>query len=179
MSSLGGESQGLRSDHSSALTCASGSRLLVQFARVGYRVLAFDFRGFEDDDFVGAAAALRRAGATKIFLFGASRGGTAAIVAGVRMQPDVAGVVSLSGPAEFGSLAALPAVRELTVPLLLVVGHQERPELIDDARKLYGEAPGPDKRLELVGSYRHGTSLLLPPTGAFVRPLLLNFVGSH
>lgn len=148
----------------------------VPFARVlaarGFRVLAIDFRtygnsghgtsatsGRFDRDYLGGAAYLRSHGVGKVFLAGASMGGTAAIVAASE-SPAVAGVISLSGPASFGRLDAAVAIRTLTRPTFLVAGEYDS-GFVDDARALYAASPARDKHLDVVArSNIHGTELL-------------------
>jgi pimeloyl-ACP methyl ester carboxylesterase len=97
--------------------------LVDDLARRGYRVLAYDARGFgasslPDDpvaasrftaDVEGAAAVLREAGAETIFLVGDSFGGTTVVAAAPYVEPAPAGVVSVGGPASlrtaFGDVA--------------------------------------------------------------------------
>src|ERR1051325_11320678 len=78
-------------------------------ARDGFRVLLFDFRCFGlspcptegggdlSADGAGAAAELRRRGATTVALVGASLGGTTSLMAATKMTPQPDAVVSLSG----------------------------------------------------------------------------------
>jgi pimeloyl-ACP methyl ester carboxylesterase len=162
-----------------------------EFASGGYQVLAFDFAGFGDSqpgsggdarvdtDVVAAAGQLRRRGVTRIVLIGSSMGGTAVLSAATRIRPPVAGVVSLSGPASFQGVDAAAAVSRLRVPVLLVVGADDRP-FVDDARALYRAAPVGDKRLLVVPGGGHGTSLLEFGTDApRVQATVRRFVADH
>jgi pimeloyl-ACP methyl ester carboxylesterase len=135
-----------------------------ELAGRGYRVLAIDLRGYGasrggvwwhlDRDLVAAAARLRADGAKRVVLVGASMGGTAALVAGAEAKPAVAGVVSLSGPAQF--LAA-----------------RSDPPSPSDARRLNGASASRDKSVALFDGAAHGSSLLsIPPAKA----LLLAFL---
>jgi pimeloyl-ACP methyl ester carboxylesterase len=110
-----------------------------------------------DQDMVAAAAELRRRGAERIFLVGASMGGTAALVAAGDI--DVAGVVALSAPQEFSGLDALPVVRDLEIPILFVVGRQDK-SFARDARRLFQATSSPDKDLVITSGAEHGTDLL-------------------
>jgi pimeloyl-ACP methyl ester carboxylesterase len=140
------------------------------FARRGYQALAFDFAGFGhsqhgsahdrvDTDVVAAAEQLRRRGADRIVLVGSSMGGTAVLSAATRIRPPVAGVVSLSGPSGFGGVDARAAMRRLLVPVLLVVGADDR-TFNTQARTLYAAARFRDKRLLVVPGRVHGTGML-------------------
>jgi pimeloyl-ACP methyl ester carboxylesterase len=166
----------------------------MPFARVlahqGYRVLAFDFRGFGssgrasrsnrsrlDRDMVAAANLLRRRGSDSVVLAGASMGGTAALVAAVA-TPQVAAVLTLSGPAVFSSLNALTAVARLQTPTLFLAGRDDA-SFVEDAQALYAASAAADKTLELRPTDAHGTDLLRGADGAAVRALLLAFLRSH
>jgi pimeloyl-ACP methyl ester carboxylesterase len=140
------------------------------FAKRGYQALAFDFAGFGDSqhgsaddrvdtDVVAAAEQLRRRGADRIMLVGSSMGGTAVLSAATRIRPPVAGVVSLSGPSSFGGVDARAAMRRLRVPVLLVVGADDRP-FQAQARTLYAATRVRDKRLLVVPGRVHGTGML-------------------
>jgi pimeloyl-ACP methyl ester carboxylesterase len=56
-----------------------------------------DAKGRVVDDLDAAVAELRRRGVTRVGLVGASMGGAAVLIAGTRVKPPVAAVVSLSG----------------------------------------------------------------------------------
>jgi dienelactone hydrolase len=160
-------------------------------ARHGYRALAFDFRNSGssavvrssrwdrfDSDLIGAAAFLRRTGAKSVFLAGASMGGTAALVSATRVTPPVSGVISLSGPATYGSLDAETAVQRLHAPVIFIAGEGD-PDFASDAKTLYDATSEADKQLKIVSGYAHGTFLLRGPGGADVRTLVLGFVSAR
>jgi pimeloyl-ACP methyl ester carboxylesterase len=147
-------------------------------ARSGYRVLAFNFRdygsgGAIDLDVAAAGRTLTSRGVQKLFVAGGSMGGTAAIVAASKLAPRLAGVISLSGPAQFQALDAAAAEPALTVPVLFVASADDAP-FADDARALFAAAPGPDKRLEIVPGSAHGASILRGRNA-----LLLGFLRAH
>lgn len=165
----------------------------LPFARVlaksGFRVLAFDFRNHGssgtaygswalDRDVAAAGRFLLARGATKLFVAGESMGGTASLVAASRLSPQLAGVISLSGPAQFRGLDAAAAAAKLAVPSLLVASSDDV-GFVDDARALFEQIPGEDKRLEIVPGSAHGTSILNASSGQAVRNLLLEFLRSH
>jgi dienelactone hydrolase len=150
------------------------------------RAAAFRFRvgqGFDqdqvDDDVVAAVAELRRRGVAGVVLVGSSMGGTALLVAAARIRPAVAGVVSLSGGAVFGGMDARTAVVRLRVPVLFVAARRDGP-FASAARGLYGAAATRDKRLLVLGSAAHGSSLLsFGGEAARVRAALRGFVTAH
>jgi pimeloyl-ACP methyl ester carboxylesterase len=140
-----------------------------RFAQRGYQALAFDFEGFGgsrrgsgpdariDTDVAAAVEQLGRRGTDRILLIGSSMGATAALVAAARIRPPVSGVVSLSGPAAFGTVNAWRAMPRLRVPVLFVAADDE--PFLGAARAMYGRAGAADKRL-LVLRHGHGTSML-------------------
>ncbi len=166
----------------------------VPFARTlavrGYRAFAISLRGHGSSqadkvpnyhyagDVVGAAAELRRRGARRIFLMGGSVGGTAVVAAAPEVQPAVAGVIDLSGPAMWFDMNAVAAVKRLTVPILFVVSSFDEP-FLTDTRNLYAAAASTNKRLVVRKGPDHGTALLDPKYEAPVRALVLSFLKTH
>jgi len=156
----------------------------------GFHVLTFDFRGHgasggsgrdpshADLDLAAAVAKLRSLGATRILIVGASMGGTAAIK--VAATENLAGVVSISGPAKIDALDAAAAAPKLREPVLFIVGRGDDVRYTDAARTLYAAAPQP-KILEVIdGTSAHGTDLLSEPkVSSRVKKLILDFLISH
>lgn len=156
-----------------------------RLARLGYTVFALDLRGNGDSDSrpypanqryggdVAAAVKLvRRLGAQKVFLVGASLGGSAAISAAANTRPLVDGVVSVSGAADLAD--AINAVTHVRVPSLFVAGADDT-DFANDARRLYAASSAKDKTLEVLpGAYEHGTELVAAQSR--VRSLIENFV---
>ena len=145
-------------------------------ARAGYRVLAFDHRGYGssskpsrpdrlfriDADVVAAVALLRRRGATRVVVGGASLGGAAVVGAAARITPLVQGVFTLGAPQSFGSVDAVAAARTLQVPALFTAAVDDDP-FDDDARSLFEACTSVDKRLEIFPGSRHGAPTLRDP----------------
>jgi pimeloyl-ACP methyl ester carboxylesterase len=168
----------------------------LPFARVlaksGYRVLAFDFRNHGssainngslsrwalDRDVAAAGRFLVGRGVQKLFVAGESMGGTASLVAASQLAPQLAGVISLSGPGQFAGLDAAAAAAQLEVPSVLVASNDDV-GFVDDARALFEKIPREDKKLEIVPGPFHGTTILSGPSGQPVRALLLEFLRSH
>jgi dienelactone hydrolase len=94
------------------------------------------------DDLAAAVAELRRRGATRVALVGASMGGAAVLIAGTRIQPPVAAVVSVSGETDPTSLVggiplnAGAAAKQLTVPTMLVVATNDRYVSVGETRAM-------------------------------------------
>jgi pimeloyl-ACP methyl ester carboxylesterase len=90
-------------------------------------------RGHLAADVTGAAGELRRRGARRVAVLGASVGGTVALTAAATMRSAVAAVVCLSCHARFtprvggtaARLDAVAAVRDIRCPALFVVGSND------------------------------------------------------
>jgi pimeloyl-ACP methyl ester carboxylesterase len=153
-----------------------------ELAKMGYRVLVFDMRGYGAStgitntdphlDVIAAAAELRRRGAKKIVLVGGSMGGTGVVSAAPSIRPAISGVVELSAPTAFGSADALAAVRRLRKPAMFVAGRDDG-DFARASRTLYKAAATKDKRLVIVPSSWHAVDLLAIPS---VKKLVLGFV---
>jgi alpha-beta hydrolase superfamily lysophospholipase len=157
-------------------------------ARQGFFVFPFDFRGhgFSEGrenhgrsaaDVAAAVRAVRKLGARKVIVVGASLGAIAALVAAPNLRPAVDGIVSVSAPATIaGQLNALPTVPRIRVPTLYLAAKQDQSSPYDfaaDAQTLF-DATGTDaKRLEVLPGSLHGVFLV--SGSASVRSLLLAF----
>jgi pimeloyl-ACP methyl ester carboxylesterase len=158
-------------------------------ARHGLWVFPFDFRGHGFSagavdhtkaavDVVAAVRAVRRLGARKVVVAGASLGGIAAVVAAQRITPPLAGVASVSGPAAIaGQLDARPVVPKLRVPTLYLVaaGDQSPPyDFAAEAQELHAATGTSEKKLLVVAGSLHGTFLVAGSPSA--RALLTRFL---
>lgn len=156
-----------------------------RLAGLGYTAFAIDLRGNGDSqsrsypanqryggDVAAAVKALRRLGAHKVFLVGASLGGSATISAAANTRPFVDGVVSVSGAADLAG--AIDAVRHVQIPSLFIAGGDDT-DFANDARRLYAASTAQDKTLEVLpGAYEHGTQLVAARSS--VRSLIENFL---
>jgi len=153
-----------------------------ELAKNGKRALVFDMRGYGAStgvtntdphlDVIAAAAELRRRGATKIVLAGASMGGTGVVAAAPVIRPAVSGVVELSAPTLFSTANALAAARKLKLPALFIAGRDDG-DFPRATRALYRATATRDKKLHIAPSSWHGVDLVYLPA---VRKLLLDFV---
>jgi alpha-beta hydrolase superfamily lysophospholipase len=129
-------------------------------------------------DLIAAVRAVRRLGARRIVVGGASLGAIAAVIAAPSLRPAVQGVVSVSGPAAIeGELDARPIVPRLRVPTLYIAAEQDQNGPYDfaaEARELHDATGTTEKRLELVPGALHGTFLV--DGSARVRMLLERFL---
>ncbi len=157
-----------------------------EFARTlaaeGYTAVAFDFRGYGgssgerdtdlDVDITAVVDFLRSAGMDRVFVMGASMGGTATIFEG--SQLDLAGVVSLSGPSSFAGLDALSAAAAIDEPALFVAAESDSP-YADHAREM-AEAAGAE--VVILSGHSHGTNLF-GDHGPELTDLLLDFLATN
>jgi pimeloyl-ACP methyl ester carboxylesterase len=175
--------------HQSDGTLCAWQPYARRLAAEGYLAFPFDFRNYGESqhrrypasdrlagDVVAAARAVRALGATHVFLVGASMGGTAVVVAAANARPPVAGVVSVSGAANYGRIDAVAAARRLAVPALFMAGEGDV-DFANDARTLYAAATAADKSLEILPSSAHGVTLV--GTSAQARSLLESFIRAH
>jgi pimeloyl-ACP methyl ester carboxylesterase len=158
-------------------------------ARSGFHVIAFDFRAYGasdipsaganvnrfDLDVVAAVKILRKRGAKRVVLAGASLGATTVVVVAAQLQPPVNAVVSLSGSLQVYNLDAGAAVRRLQVAALFVAAEDD-PGFVGATRSLYADTAASDKQLVVLPQGGHGTSLLRLP--AF-RSTLTGFFRAH
>jgi alpha-beta hydrolase superfamily lysophospholipase len=159
-----------------------------RLAARGYTAFVFDFRnngrsqqvgygraGRLAGDVAGAVKYVRSHGATRVFLVGASMGGTAVLAAAANVKPAVAGVVSLSGPRSSGGVDAQEAAPRLRVPVLYIVAEEDAGGgFAADAQALYDRTGSSDKALEVLPGFSHGVSLVAFPGPA--RDLLEQFL---
>jgi pimeloyl-ACP methyl ester carboxylesterase len=139
------------------------------FARLladeGYTAIAFNFRGYGEsegdegdfqvaDDVRGAVAAALDAGATEVFVIGASMGGTGAVAAAA--GDGIAGTVTLSAPAEFESIDATEFSPFVTGALLLIAADEDGEAANDALAIASGKA---DAELLVLPGAQHGTNL--------------------
>jgi pimeloyl-ACP methyl ester carboxylesterase len=172
----------------------------MPFARIlaqqGFKVLAFDFRGFGisppmsgragrslDLDVAGGVDYLRRQGVDRVVLVGTSMGATSALMVASQDQPagqaPVAGVISISGPSRFYEMDAAKAVAHLRVPLLLIASAEDG-SYARAARLLYADARSHSKRMVIVPGKVHGIGLLSSSANvAQIRQLITTFIQEH
>jgi pimeloyl-ACP methyl ester carboxylesterase len=153
---------------------------------VRFRVVAFDFDGLGasmagDGNYPGEVAAAagwaRDHGARQVVLMGASMGGTAVMVAAARLGGAIAGVIDLSGPAEFAGMNALGAARRVHVPALFGYGTLDQ-GFASDVRHVRAATAARDKPIVAVRSEGHGVDLVSPEIGyAAIRAAVLRFIG--
>jgi alpha-beta hydrolase superfamily lysophospholipase len=156
----------------------------------GFRVLAFDLRGFSgstlplrvpargyDRDLAAMVARARSDGAKRVFLMGASYGGAVSLTYAPALKVD--GVVSLSGETYLPSAQAnaLRSAPRLRVPLLIVGTRHDRYLPVKDALTLLRRAGTKDKRTALYPGGWHGWDIVEnAPYAAGVRTLIAGWI---
>lgn len=154
-------------------------------ANEGYTAMAFNFRGYGEsesgengepaigDDVRAAVDAAFDDGATKVYVVGASMGGTGAVAASATR--DVAGAVALSAPDEFAGVSAVGLADLVDTPLLLVAADGDG-TAADDAAAIAAAAQGETELVVLTGG-QHGTNLFTEH-GAELTELILGFLAA-
>jgi len=158
--------------------------LATNLAQSGqFTVLTFDFRGFGasagekafdrmDTDLTAAYDYMRDTlGIGRIFLLGASIGGTAALVVAARLP--VAGVAVISAPAAFENLDALAAVPRIDVPTLFIAS-QDDVTARRSLEQLAAAAPGSDQ--QVYEGNAHGTDIFKGPFAIGLQQRLIGFL---
>jgi len=156
-----------------------------RLAKLGYLSLAIDLRNHGQSqrrsigvdrgyglDVAASARLVRKLGATKVFLIGASIGGSAVLAGGTRAPVD--GVISVSGAADLAD--AIDLVPQLRAPVLFLAGKYDV-DFANDAKRLYEATGSTDKTLKILNRGEHGTQLLAYSPAA--RRLVEGFIRSH
>jgi pimeloyl-ACP methyl ester carboxylesterase len=145
-------------------------------AQQGFRTTVFNYSSTAgpDADVLAAVATLRGRGANRIFLIGASKGGTAVLAAAAKAAPPVSGVVSLSGPAAFANIDAADDMASFSTPVVFIAGENDG-AFASDARALYRACAAKDKKLEILPTGNHGVGLV----DADVFRLIQDFMAGH
>jgi pimeloyl-ACP methyl ester carboxylesterase len=157
-----------------------------RLAEKGYLAMTFDCRGYGesggnkviaeiDRDLEGAYRFVQPK-VKKIFLLGASMGGTAAIR--VAARNPTTGVVSLSAPMAFKGLDAGEAIGKIEVPCLFVSAEGDK-YAYKAAHEFHEAAKSPKRQLLIVPGPEHGTRLFGSPSGEKVEKAILDFLETN
>lgn len=179
--SFGSGSRGVVLLHQSNGDLCGWYKFAADLGNSGYHAVAIDFRcyGFSGCDNRGELAtdakaavdALRKAGATKVTLLGASIGAATALVAAARQPDEVTAVIALSphqmrfsATAAGGIATPAEAAAALKIPTLVVIGRTDPDSILEaDAKTIVAAPPTANKRLVALDSGAHGWGLL--PSG--------------
>lgn len=146
----------------------------------GYQVLLFNYgTGKPDQNVLSAVSGLRRQGAQKVCLIGASEGAKSSIIAAAEISPPVTGVVSLSAERRLQGADVLPFANRLTLPVLFVTAESDPYGATEATHSFYRAAPSPDKQLTSTPGSDHGTALLSGSQHADIMDKVLDFLSRH
>lgn len=154
-----------------------------ELAEAGYAALTFDFRGYGispgdqdfdklDEDLAAAVSFMRLRGKERIFLVGASMGGTTSLV--VAANENVAGVVAISAPAVFQGQNAVDAIVKVSAPTLLIAAEDDTAAIVSLEELL--EVAGPSVDSETFLGPEHGTAMLEGDQADEVRARIIQFL---
>ncbi|MFD7643320.1 dienelactone hydrolase family protein [Kitasatospora sp. NPDC059795] len=144
----------------------------ADFTKSGYAVLAFTSENDVTEGIKAAAGKLKEKGVTGLALIGASKGGTASLVAANQQNPlPVKAVVSLSAPDVFPLYNAAVAVKSVKIPTYFAAEEMDAP-FNANAKSLYEASAAEDKQLKIYPGVNHGSLLLkdgaLPDVKAYL-----------
>lgn len=169
---LGKGTKGILLAHEQGYNICSFLDMGAELADSGYLVVIPEYRNhgasqyFSEDnrsidlDAEAALSELKRLGAKDVFLAGASCGGSTAIIAGVRQELPIKGLIILSSPAQCGPHDAIPGVKNISAPSLFVFSPGDYGGSIEKhVRQLYQASGATDKELVVDESGYHGTDM--------------------
>jgi pimeloyl-ACP methyl ester carboxylesterase len=163
--------------HQNGLDQTSWYPFASKLAEDGYTALTFDFHDEDLDGEMGAALGFLRSQAIdSIFLVGASKGGTAALALAAS-DPDVAGIVTLSGVTSFADISLDEStVASIDAPKLFIVDPNDSASL--DAEKFMSWA-SPPKELKSFPNSGHGTEMLQSDEESQIERAILEFIAAY
>jgi len=179
--------------HQNNADMSSWYPLATDLADQRFQVLVFNFRGFcsgagdaecsggsKDpaaavDDLEAAMAWVRKElDPRRVFLVGASMGGTASLIAAARNR--VYGVATVSAPHSFEELDVPPAtLRDIGEPKLFIAGAGD-PARAASAAEYFYDGAGDPKQIFIAPSEEHGAPMLETPEGLEARDRLIRFL---
>jgi len=149
----------------------------------GFSALTYDFRGVGtsggrlvisrvDRDVLAAIKFMRARHPRRLFLIGASMGGTASLAAAGQHRVD--GVVVMASGTRFQGLDARPYLETLKAPKLFIVGRGDAP-FNESARTMYARTPLP-KQLKVIPTGAHGTHMFKTRHGPAIEQAIIAFL---
>jgi esterase/lipase len=157
-----------------------------ELANKGIDALTFDFRGYGetggekdiakiDLDLESAVRFIASRDYPKVYVFGASMGGTAALKVAARL--DLAGVVTLSAPTDFMGLDARDDLANIAAPKLFVAARADdgAPAAVDYF-VVHSEQP---KLSVIYDASDHGTDLLSGQSGDDLKKQIYDFLAKY
>ncbi|MFJ5221022.1 alpha/beta hydrolase [Streptomyces sp. NPDC088354] len=190
---LGDGPDGVLLDHEQGYNICSFIDIGKQLASRGYRVVIPEYRNHGasehvadnehiDRDARAGLAELERLGAERVFLGGASCGGTTAAVAGADGELPLVGLLMMSSPARCGGADAVAAVRKIDAPSLFAVSPGDMNGAVEkQVREVYAASAATQKRLVIDRSGYHGTDMIRrgPRGGALERDVVAFVVAAY
>jgi pimeloyl-ACP methyl ester carboxylesterase len=158
-----------------------------ELASRGYRALTFNFRGYQPSggsrdiprmnlDAQAALKYARDSGAARVYLIGASMGGTAMLSAAA--TEELPAVVALSAPQRFQGLeVSLAQIIGFKTPVLFLASQDDK-SAADDARNMY-DSIKVEKEIAVLRGGAHGTNLLIGLYGQDAKDRILSFLERH
>jgi len=152
-----------------------------------FTVMTFNFRGYGDStgekqfdridtDLTAAYDYMRHElDMDRIFLVGASMGGTASLVVGARVP--VEGVVSISSPEQFPPIDATTTVGEITAPKLFITSEDDIPAA--RSQEKFWELAQVPKQQHVYDGDAHGTALFDGPHADDLRQRIIGFLETN
>ena len=151
----------------------------------GYTALAYDFRGYGDSDgereldlldrdVRAAVAFLKDRGASRVFLIGASMGGTASLK--IAAQEDVAGVITLSAPTIFEGIDVRDDLLAISAPKLFIAARSDTNGFYARSVDYFDQMASDPKEAQKVDGDDHGTDMLSGDSGPRVQGLMVDFL---
>lgn len=161
----------------------------MELAENGYAALTFDFRGYGispgsqdfaklDEDLATVISYMRavpEGAGRRIFLVGASMGGTTSLV--VAAGENVAGVVAISSPAEFQGQNAVEAIAKISAPVFLISAEEDTAAMVSLDELL--ESAGRPVVSETFTGDEHGTALFEGTQAAEVAATIIQFLDEN
>jgi len=190
---LGSGERGVVFLHESPNDLCGWEPYAAEVAKRGFHVLIVDLRAYGLSqrgpsggirgavaDVRGAVDELKRLGAERVAVVGASYGGAAAVATAPELGSEITGVVSLSGELDIGNaqLHALQAVPDITVPLLIMASRKDHYLDEEDARTLLRNATSSRAQLVLFDGDDHGWDLLAHSQKQRAYQFLISFLQS-
>jgi len=172
---LGSGPRGVLFLHESPSDLCGWEPYAAEVAKRGFHVLIIDLRAYGLShrgryggirgavaDVRGAVNELKRLGAERVAVVGASYGGATALATAPKLGSEIAGIVSMSGELDIGNaqLHALKAVPEITVPLLIMASRNDPYLDEEDARTMLRNAVFSRAQLVEFDGRDHGWNLL-------------------
>lgn len=160
-------------------------------AKNGYISLTYDFRGYGNSggsqeisqiykDLEAALKFINQYEIKKIFLIGASMGGTASIIVSSKEGGEkISGLVTISAPAEFKGLSAINEIEKAACPKLFIASRGDEPAAQN--ANIFFEKSSEPKSIEILDGKAHGTFIFEeePQNAEKLKQLILDFLNNN